>query len=195
MNSRNMDFFLLLSLLFLAALQSPSQLSGLELTENGDFSHYLDIGWREYISAVNYRIEHAVHFDPDPDHEVFVYLGTGGGFVEIYQTIFIPSVDIDFGVKTKLYAEDNSPIAWAGAAVIITYLNENGAPLGKTYLASLSSQCPWRNTSTTHVIEVTDSLWHFYSFNISEELLNLPGIDSQEIRKITLSMFNQTEHC
>lgn len=177
------------------ALLHPRSLRSLELVINGDFEQSAQVGWTEHIATTNYLLERDTDFDYDLDYEQYLYMGTGGGFLELYQTTFVPSTDIHFSVNAKLAAHDDSPAAWAGAAVVISYLKRNGSVLGKTYIASRSAGCPWTQTSRTHVIDAPDSLWHSYSFNISDELANLPAIDPPSIEKIRVSLFIEAEHC
>ncbi len=167
-----------------------------ELVINGDFEQPFSTGWTESVSSANYTIDRATHYDPDPNYEAYVYQGTGNGYVSLHQTFLIPSTDIDFSVNAKVYAWDNDPSsAWAGATVLIEYLDVNAATLGETYICARSTNCPWSNGPTSHIIEAADSMWHSYSFNINDELAHLSAVNPADVKKITVSLYTQIYHC
>jgi hypothetical protein len=165
------------------------------LLTNGDFEQNLTIGWTEDHTSTNYLINRATNYDPDPNYEAQVYQGTGSGYAMLYQAVDIPSTDLAFTADVKLYAYDNHGSAWCGAALIIFYLNASGARLGDTRICARSPQCPWANSSTRHIIDATDSLWHNYAFNINDELSNLPGVNPSNVAKIQIALFDSTYHC
>lgn len=147
---------------------------------------------------MNVTIDRATDYDPDPDYEVYVYKGTDGGYCRLYQVanIFdIPLNELNFSVNAKLYAYDNDPEAYCGAAVELIYLDENDSCLGATKICARSSQCPWSNTPTDHIIDAPNTQWNNYTFNISDELTNLPGIVPGDIKKIQISFLDSTYHC
>lgn len=162
---------------------------------NGDFEQELNIGWEQITNGSNIIINRATNYDPDPDYEAYVYKGTGSGYAKLHQIVNIPTTDLEFSVYTKLYAYDNHTSAWCGAAVVIAYLDESGSLLGDTRICARSTQCPWSNTSTHHIIEATDSLWHNYAFSINDELTNLPGVNPSAIKKIDVALFDTSYHC
>jgi hypothetical protein len=45
-----------------------------------------------------------------------------------------------------------------------------------------------------HLIEVQDTMWHDFAFNIDYELDNLSGITASEIAKIGIALFDTTDH-
>jgi hypothetical protein len=179
-----------LALLFIVSICGASV-----LLENGDFEQDLATGWLQATSGSNTTINRATNYDPDPDYEAYVYKGSGSGYARLYQVIDIPSTDIDFSVDAKLYAWDNHASAWAGSCVLISYLNESNSLLGATRICVQSQGCPWNNSSTHHLINATDSLWHNYAFNIDDELTNLPGVTPSDIKKIQISLLDSTYHC
>lgn len=188
-----MKFLILLMALLLLIF---SQVTPLELLSNGDFEEPLTNGWGEVGTSSYYTISRGTHYDPDPDYEVNIIQGTGSGFARLYQIVSIPSTDIDFSANAKLYSWDNDPTGpWASASVVISYLNEMNMSLGETYICSFSDNCPWSNTPTTHIIEVSDSSWHNYSFNIDNELINVSGVDPQDIKKLRISVYTENYHC
>lgn len=172
-----------------------SGLFGANLLTNGAFEQPLSTGWLQATSGVNVTINRATTYDPDPDYEAYVYKGSGSGYARLYQVVDIPSTDIDFSVNAKLYAWDNHASAWTGACLLISYLNESNSLLGATRICARSQGCPWNNSSTHHLINAVDSLWHNYAFNIDDELTNLPGVTPSAIKKIQISLLDSTYHC
>lgn len=168
----------------------------LELMVNGTFEEPLTTGWDESIAASNYSITRSTHYDPDADYEARVAQSTGTGYVRLFQVVTVPSTDVDFSSNLKLYAWDNSSSAWAGAALVVGYHDAFENLLGETFICALSSNCPWTNNSTRHLIIASDSAWHPYSFNIANELSsNLPGVNGEEVKKIKVSLYTQIYHC
>jgi len=165
------------------------------LLTNGDIELDLSIGWSQASSGASIIIDRATTYDPDPNYEAQVYKGTGSGYARLFQMVDIPTTDLEFSVYAKIYAYDNSSTAWCGAGVIISYLNENGSLLGDTRICMLSTECPWSNSSTRHIIQASDSLWHNYAFNIDNELTNLTGINPSDVKKIEVALFDSTYHC
>lgn len=171
-----------------------AQLMSVEIITNGDFEEPLSTGWQEATSGSNITINRATYYDPDPDYEAYVGKSTGSGYARLYQIVDIPATDLNFFVNAKLYAHATSS-AWAGGTVVISYLDEHSSLLGETYICYISTYCPWTNSPTSHIIEVSDSLWHDYGFNIENELTNLSGVNPSDIKKIRVSLFNQIYHC
>lgn len=172
-----------LTFLLLATLGSASV-----LINNGDFEQDLSVGWAQTIYGTAATITRGTGYDPDPDYEVYIYKGTGTGHAKLHQTPYIPTTDLDFSAALKLYASTNSTTCWAAGALIIAYLDETDDLLGETMLLYKTSMCPWVNTATRHVIAVTDSFWHDYSFNIDDELVNLSGVNPDDIRRIQITL-------
>ncbi|MBA7487032.1 hypothetical protein ES707_22594 [subsurface metagenome] len=158
---------------------------------NGNFEEPLTTGWFQTTSGGNTAILRNTNYDPDPDYEAYVYKGSGDGFTKLHQTVDIPTTDLEFSVNAKLYASSTSSTCWAGAAVVISYLNDSDFLLGKTMLCARSYACPWIDTDTRHIIAVTDSLWHNYVFNVDNELVNLNGVNPSDIKKIQVALFGQ----
>ena len=165
------------------------------LLTNGDFELDLSTGWSQSSSGASVTINRATTYDPDPDYEAQVYKGTGGGYACLSQVVDIPTTDLEFSVYAKIYAYDNHSTAWCGAGVIISYLNGSGGLLGDTRICMRSTQCPWTNSSIRHIIQVNDSMWHNYEFNIDTELTNLPGVNPAAVKKIEVALFDTTYHC
>jgi len=183
------------TLLLISSLLFFGQVMGGELVTNGEFEQSLSIGWTEQRVGGSIVINRATNYDPDPDYEARVYKGTGTGYARLYQIIDILTTNLDFTVNAKLYAYDNYVGAWAGAAVIIAYINKYGATLGQTYICARSPGCPWTNTSTSHIIPAPNTLWNNYTFNINDELANLSGVNPSLVKQIQVSLHSQGYWC
>ena len=182
-----------ISLLLLSFLL-VAQVVGSELIINGDFEQPLSTGWGQIIYGPNGVIDRATDYDPDPDYEAYVYKGSETGFAQLFQVVGIPSTNLDFSIDLKLYAYANST-AWAGAAVLISYSDQNNVLLGQTYICARTTHCPWTENSTTHIIDASDSEWHYYGFNIDEELTRFAGVNPSDVAKIQISLYCKTSHC
>lgn len=178
----------LITILALASFTFASQ-----FLTNGDFEEPLINGWQESKYGTNSLIDRDTGYDGDPDYEVFVYKGTGDGYVQLYQIVDVPTTDLAFSVNAKLYAHSTSASCWAGAAVVISYLNESDSLLGETMICYRSYACPWTSTNTRHIIAVTDSLWNNYTLNIDDELLNLSGVNAADIARIQISLLTTAD--
>lgn len=172
---------------------------GGRLLTNGDFEQPLNIGWSSVIGLQNTldTIDRQINFHPDLDYEVRVkkYDET---YAKLYQTVNIPTTDLDFSVTAKLYALEYSPTLtyWAAAAICLRYLDANDNQLGETRIAYKTPHSPWTSTSTIHLINVTDpNNWYNYSFNLNNELTNLPGVNPAQIRKVQIALLDTTNGC
>jgi hypothetical protein len=165
------------------------------LLTNSSFEQPLTSGWDQACSGANVHIDRAVSYHPDADYEARAEKGDGTGYAKLYQTVDVPTLDLDFSCSAKMWAYDNHTTAWCGAAVRLYYLDESSNQLGETMICMRSTQCPWTSTSTTHVIPVNDSLWYDYSFNIEDELTNVPGVNPVQIAKIQVALFDTCYDC
>jgi hypothetical protein len=165
------------------------------LLTNGDFEMDLTIGWQQVEGGSYSVINRATTYHPDADYEAYAK-DQYGSYAKLWQVVNIPTTDLEFSVYSKFYAYDNNEdtLCWAGAAIVISYLDSYGQLLGDTKICRFTAPCPWTNTSTSHVILAPDTSWHLYSFNIDSELANLPGINSADISKIEVALYAKTEH-
>lgn len=177
-----------LILLLLATVASASV-----LLTNGDFEQDLDVGWTQTISGTAATINRGAAYDPDPDYEVYLYKGTGTGHAKLHQTVYIPTIDLDFSAALKLYASSNSTTCWAAGALVIGYLDEADNLLGESIICAKSVACPWVNSATRHIITPADSFWHDYAFNINDELEYLAGITPGDIKRIQITLASFAE--
>jgi len=166
---------------------------------NGNFENDLSVGWTSYMADATYGYDTIIRgtgFEPDADYEVYT-LSTFSYLTKLYQTVDIPSTDnFTFAVKSKIVSFDNDydTLCWAASAVVVSYLNAAGTVLGETRICRFSTPCPWASTSTLHLIQAADTLWHNYSFVLNTELANLPGVTPSQVKKVQVAMFDTTYH-
>ncbi|MBN2362915.1 hypothetical protein JXL83_02160 [candidate division WOR-3 bacterium] len=161
---------------------------------NGNFEQDLSLGWEQFINAWGAEIIRGTNFDPDPDFEVKVIKPTGGGHVILGQIAFVPTTDIVFSADIKLFASATST-SWSAAALVIGYIDAENSLLGETRICDRTSYCPWISTPTIHLMEATDSMWHYYTFNLSDELTNLSGINPDNVQKIRIELLDTSYNC
>ncbi|MEO0077250.1 MAG: hypothetical protein ABIK19_06250 [candidate division WOR-3 bacterium] len=169
------------------------------LLTNGDFEQPLNIGWYSSfgLPGAYDTIDRQTYFDPDPDYEARVKK-YDEMYAKLYQTVNVPTTDLDFSINAKLYAYEYTPGSgyWAAAAVCLRYLGANNNLLGETRIFHKTASCPWTNSSTIHLIHVTDpNNWYNYSFNLNNELANLPGVNAHNIKKIQVVLIDTTNGC
>jgi len=165
------------------------------LLTNGDFEQPLSNGWQLTEGGYYSVVGRATTYDPDPDYEACA-TDSFGSYAKLWQTVDIPTTDLQFSVNAKLNAYDNNAdtLCWAGAAIVISYLDANGALLGDTKICRFTAPCPWANSPTSHLIIASNTNWNPYSFNINSELSNLPGINPADIAKIEVALYAKTDH-
>ncbi|UCG29218.1 MAG: hypothetical protein JSV53_06750 [candidate division WOR-3 bacterium] len=166
---------------------------------NGDFEQPLSPGWFQSSYGTDVTITRGTAYHPDPDNEVYLYKygtgTTGMGHAILYQTTDIPTTNINVSFDAAMYAWDNYPGIWAASAVIVGYLDSDGALLGETRVTNMTDECPWVNGATMHLLPVTDDDWHSYSFNIDDELMYLPGVDPEQVSKVKVTLMDTMISC
>lgn len=164
------------------------------LLTNGDFEQTLTTGWAEALNGYYATAGRATNLDPDPDYEAWA-ADSYGGYAIISQTVDIPCTDLTFSVDGKFYAYDNNEdtLCWAGAAIMLSYLDESSCVLGQTYIGMHTEPCPWDDITSNHVILAPDTNWNTYAFNIADELSNIP-INPASIKKIEVALYSVTDH-
>ena len=181
----------MLSLILAMAITLPA--TALELVTNGDFEQVLGPEWQQSITTPG-AIQRAINFDMDEDYEIYAYKGTGNGEVLLSQTTAIPGVDIQFSAEAKFNAVATST-AWAAAALVIGYMDEDGALLGETSICARSYYCPWVSTPTFHLIDAAMGVWDTHGFHIGDELENLPGINPLAVRRLRVTILTHAYDC
>ena len=162
---------------------------------NGDFELPLTNGWQQIEGGSYSVVDRATTYDPDPDYEACA-TDSFGAYAKCWQTVDIPTTDLEFSVYAKVYAYDNNAdtLCWAAAAIVISYLDATGSLLGDTRICRFTTPCPWTNSSTCHLIIASNTNWNSYSFNINSELSNLPGVNPSEVKKIEVALYAKTDH-
>jgi len=154
---------------------------------NGDFEEATSTGWEESIAGLGATISRGTFYDIDMDYEVHLEKTSGSGHVKLKQQFSIPSTNITLSAKLKIYAEATG-IAWASAGLAIIYLDQNDALLGRTVIGAKTRLCPWVDSPTFHYIDAEGDQWAEYALDLGEELLNLPGIERERIRKLDVQL-------
>ncbi|KPJ72849.1 hypothetical protein AMJ52_04940 [candidate division TA06 bacterium DG_78] len=166
------------------------------LLTNGDFEQELDVGWQQTTLGIPFIIDRATYYDGDQNYEALVLKSSSNGFASLHQLVALPSTDINFSCNAKLHAYDNTTGDWAGAAVIVSYMNASNTILGETRICYFSdADCPWTDSPTLHLIIAADDNWNNYSFNITDELTNLSGVNPLEVSKLQIALFDTSKWC
>ncbi len=169
------------------------------LLTNGDFEQDLDTGWHQswHGQGIADTIMRDPSFYPDPDYEVKVKK-YDAAYARLYQTVNIATTDLEFSASAFIHAREFPPdsFQWASASIVLGYLDAQSGILGQSRIIHNTEDCPYVNTPTFHMVDVIDTLnWHTYSFNIDDELLNLPGVNPVDIAKIKVSLYDTTNGC
>jgi len=164
---------------------------GEELVQNGDFENSLshwEVDYNNNMGSWQARVDTSYH--PDSDHEVYVYK-YDRHYAKIRQTVDLPSTDapILFSTSAKLYSRKISGSNYyAYATLTLLYLNSAGSSMGKTMIVHKTPLCNLQNTPEQHIIEAVSTGWEYYTFNIWDELANLPGVNAPEVAKIRIEL-------
>jgi hypothetical protein len=169
----------------------PSYVAAIELVTNGDFESDLAPAWQEESVGAAVMIGRSVTFDVDPDYEVVVQKATGNGYGKLIQPVVVPATDLDFSVNAKIQVSATSGGPWAAAGVALHYEDSLGDVLGTTMIVRVTAECPWIDSDTFHMIPAPDEEWNAFSFNVDDELANLPGVDMMAIHQIRIVIFGQ----
>jgi hypothetical protein len=177
--------------LFVAA---PLLASPLQCIVNGDFEEELEIGWQQHINCTSVVVMRTLYQDDDPDYELWTLVDNGVGEVSIWQRFPIPNLDLEFTAEIKVLASGSGQ-AWAVSGIGINYMDWNMDLLGRTLIGMLSYDCPWTESETFHIIEIFDSQWYSFEFNLNDELANLPGVDPQQIAYLEVEVLAVADNC
>lgn len=184
----------------LLALGFAAVVQGHELVINGDFELDITAGWSidsvEGMTPYYDTLDRGIDFDPDSNYEARVKK-YDSAHAMLYQIFDVNTTNLLFGIIVKLYAVEYNPAGtyFAAAAVVLSYMNDSGAVLGETRICYKTAHCTWANSPTLHLIEAPDSNWHAYSFNVDDELANLPGVNPLDIAKVKVALFDTTDGC
>jgi hypothetical protein len=166
---------------------------------NGDFEQELTVGWTQQFQGMNSSdtVDRATFYQPDADYEARVKK-YDASYGKLLQTVNVPTTDLEFSVNAKLdaYEYNSATLYWASASVNLAYLDNDNSLLGQTRICYKTPHCPYTSTSKFHMIVVTDNTkWFSYSFNIDDELANLPGVNPTSVAKIQVSLYDTTDGC
>jgi len=165
------------------------------LLTNGNFEQQLNVGWSQTIGTQGTAdtIDRLLDIFNNNIVRVKKYDAT---HAILYQTVDVPTTDLEFSVLANLYAyEYNSTTTyWAATAVCLRYLDNNNVLLGESRITSKTLHCPWISSNTLHIINQWLP-WSTYSFNINTELANLPGVNPSDIKKIQVALIDTTDGC
>jgi len=162
-----------------------------ELVLNGDFELSPESGWRErawgeFTDTGNCRVRWRHSHHPDRDFEVMVHKMLNQGFA-LEQRVELPSLDVVFSASARLTSKTENLEYYAAAALCLEYRDARDSVLGETRVYSATTGAPWRNTPVLHLIGAPDSLnWHDYRFVLADELANLPGVEPDSVRAVSV---------
>ncbi len=165
-----------------------------EFLINGSFEQPLDVGWTDTVesSAGTFAFERADTFgQPTPGYaaKVTKYLAR---YASLRQTVDVPNVDLTLSFDGRFKIAGGSSTCWPVASFWIRYADASGVELGNTRICRSSMYSTWTSSDTVHKIEISDTTgaWHNYSINLKEELAtNLPGINPDNVKKVTVDLF------
>lgn len=184
----------ILRVLMILALCAGSWAGAEELVTNGDFELPLATGWDTESFGEGLTISRDTQIHPDSDYEVRIFKTGGSGYGGLLQTMPLLDLDVEFSVYAHLEATAAST-AWTVAAVMVAFLDDEENLLGQTCISHRTRECPWMDTPTFHIIEADPGSWQTYGFNLSNELVNLPGVDPAEVRALRVSLWTYASNC
>jgi hypothetical protein len=171
-----------------------------ELVVNGDFELDIANGWSidsvEGMTPYYDTLDRDTSFNPNPGYEARVKK-YDSAHAMLYQIFDVSTTNLDFAIAAKLYAVEYNPggTYFAAASVVLSYMSGSGAVLGETRICYITSHCIWADGPTLHLIMAPDSNWNAYSFNVNDELANLPGVNPLDIAKVRVALFDTTNGC
>jgi hypothetical protein len=157
---------------------------GQELIQNGQFEDNLT-GWTvEYDSADGtWSVATGPDYQPDPDNEINVSK-TMKYFARAFQAVDVPTTELEFSFSSRLFASFAGGSGYyAYATVALEYLNSSGDLLGRTMFVNKVGYDSLENTSTQHLMVVTDTIWQDYWTLVTDELASLPGVNPADIAR------------
>jgi len=163
------------------------------LLVNGDFEQPLETGWAQESSGPvgESRFERTDTMgQPNPGYaaRVWRYLAN---YASLSQTVEVPSANLAFRLDGRLRIGGGSSTCWPVAAVILRYRDAAGTSLGNTRIYLHDQYANWVNSDTQHLIDITTpDVWTEYALDVRQEIAdNLPGINPDNVRQITVQLF------
>ncbi len=164
-----------------------------DLLVNGSFEQPLDVGWtqRSEGSVGESRFEWTDTMgQPVPGHaaRVWRYLAS---FASLSQTVDVSGPDLQFEMDGRLSIGGGSSTCWPVAAIILRYTDAAGVSLGNSRIYLHNQYSTWVSNDTQHLIDITSpGAWTRYSLDVRNEITqNLPGINPDAVRKVTVDLF------
>jgi hypothetical protein len=169
------------------------QATPLEMVTNGDFEEDFAVGWFERNDAISGTILRTTTAHPDPDYEAQLTVGDEGE-IGLVQRFPIPDLDLAFtaGLKTQADAGNG---AWSANGLMLTYRDRDWSILGNTAIIFATGECPWTESPTFHMIPAGFDIWETFSFELADELANLPGVDASAIEWLEVAVMIEAENC
>lgn len=163
------------------------------LIENGDFEQPLETGWTQVSrgSVGQSRFEWTDTLgQPSPGYaaRVWRYLAN---YASLQQTVSVSGPDLQFRMDGRLAIGGGSSTCWPVAAIILRYRNAAGTSLGNSCIYLHNQYCTWAKNDTQNLIDITTpDVWAEYALDIRQELSeNLPGINPDDVRQVTVDLF------
>lgn len=116
------------------------------------------------------------------------------GHRTLTQEVNLTTTDLVFSTRAKFDARTTDLRYRSTAAIVLTYLDSLGKPLGTTTIGHTAPATGWNNSSTAHYIRAAKpNTYADYSFNLSEELTtNLKGVNPAKVRRLRVQLI---AHC
>ncbi len=67
--------------------------------------------------------------------------------------------------------------------------------MGETRIYVCTHYCPWEPAADLHLISGSFDIWEDYTFNIEEELANLPAVDPMAVRAVKVALLTDIYDC
>jgi hypothetical protein len=165
-----------------------------ELVFYGDFEQPLDVGWTDTV-----QLEAGTYFfdrtdtlgQPSPGFVAVVHKELAR-YASLRQTVDVPDLNLDLSFDCRLKIGGGSSTCWPVASFWVRYADSSGLELGNTRIYLHNQYSTWQKSDTVDLVNVADTTgaWHHYAINLKEHVgSRLPGIDPDQVKKITLDLF------
>ncbi len=168
--------------------------SAQNLLVNGDFEQDISVGWSQLQGgAGTHTTQRQTNRHPDPDYEAWVRQYSGSGWTKLYQMVDIPGPDVLVNFWASFNIGGGSSTCWPVAAVFIEYYNQSGLYMGDTRFCYHNAYWNWTQTGTRSLIDVASPDWMAYGIHVRQEVDdNLPSVNSEDIRKLSVALYSYT---
>jgi hypothetical protein len=179
--------------LLLLALVAAGGFAPANLLTNGDFEQPLETGWTQTVNnaagAGTFERTDTLG-QPTPGYAARVRKDLAY-YASLSQTVSVPGSDLELRLDGRLRIGGGSSTCWPVAAVILHYRDAAGTSLGNSRIYLHNQYCTWVSGDTQHLIDITTpDVWTEYSLDVRNEIAaNLPGINPDAVRKVTVDLF------